>query len=237
MAVTSINNGDYIKVKGVNFGTGAVSFDARVASASSGGNIELRLDSQTGTLVGTCAVQGTGGLQTWATKSCAVSGATGIHDLYLKFTGGSGALFNFNWWKFTPRDPLPDAGEADAADAGAMDAGVPDASGGGASGGGGSGGGTAGGASGSGGQPSGTGGMAAGSGGAVGMSGSSPGTGGSAGSASGGGPKASATKDEAGCACQSGPRPGNSELAFLAFVFATLLRRRAASGPSLPSRR
>ena len=29
--------------------------------------------------------------------------------MYLKFTGGSGALFNFNWWKFTPRDPLPDA--------------------------------------------------------------------------------------------------------------------------------
>ena len=60
MDVTSINNGDYIKVKGVSFGTGAISFDARVASASSGGSIELRLDSQTGTLVGTCAVTGTG---------------------------------------------------------------------------------------------------------------------------------------------------------------------------------
>src|SRR4029450_12955532 len=71
MNVTSINNGDYIKVKAVNFGTGAVSFDARVASASSGGSIELRLDSQTGTLVGTCAVLGTGGLQTWTTRSCA----------------------------------------------------------------------------------------------------------------------------------------------------------------------
>ena len=91
MDVTSINNGDYIKVKGVDFGTGATSFDARVASASTGGNIELRLDSQTGTLVGTCAVQGTGGNQTWATRSCTVSGATGIHDLYLRFTGGSGA--------------------------------------------------------------------------------------------------------------------------------------------------
>ena len=64
MDVTSINNGDYIKVKSVDFGTGAVSFDARVASASSGGSIELRLDSATGTLVGTCAVQGTGGVQT-----------------------------------------------------------------------------------------------------------------------------------------------------------------------------
>ncbi|MDP4181206.1 MAG: family 43 glycosylhydrolase [Bacillota bacterium] len=98
--VCNIENGDYIKVKGVNFASGAASFDARVASATSGGNIELRLDSPTGTLVGTCAVTGTGGWQTWVNKSCNVSGATGIHDLYLKFTGGSGNLFNFNWWKF-----------------------------------------------------------------------------------------------------------------------------------------
>jgi hypothetical protein len=100
--VTSIENGDYIKVKGVNFETGAKSFDARVASASNGGNIELRLGSLTGTLVGTCAVSGTGGLQKWTTVSCSVSDASGIHDLYLKFTGGSSTLFNCNWWKFTP---------------------------------------------------------------------------------------------------------------------------------------
>ncbi len=98
--VGNIENGDYIKVKGVDFGVGASSFDARVASATSGGNIELHLDSPTGKLVGTCAVQGTGGWQTWADASCTVSGATGIHDLYLKFTGGSGFLFNVNWWKF-----------------------------------------------------------------------------------------------------------------------------------------
>jgi hypothetical protein len=50
--------------------------------------------------VGTCAVTGTGGWQTWTDKSCTVSGAEGIHDLYLKFTGGSGYLLNVNWWKF-----------------------------------------------------------------------------------------------------------------------------------------
>ncbi len=100
MNVSYIENGDYIKVKGVDFGSGAVSFNARVASATDGGNIELRLDSPTGTLVGTCAVSGTGGWQIWTTKSCEISGATGIHDLYLKFTGGSGYLLNLNWWKF-----------------------------------------------------------------------------------------------------------------------------------------
>ena len=185
MDVTSINNGDYIKVKSVDFGTGAVSFDARVASASSGGSIELRLDSATGTLVGTCAVQGTGGVQTWATKSCTVTGATGLHDLFLKFTGGSGDLFNFNWWKFTPRDPLSDAG--------APDAGATDASGGangdGAPGTGGMAGGS-GGATGSGGGAAGTGGRVGGTGGAAASGGASgvggvPGTGGKTGGSGG----------------------------------------------------
>jgi arabinoxylan arabinofuranohydrolase len=99
--VDSIHNGDYIKVEGVNFGSGgASSFIARVASATSGGNIELRLDTTTGTLVGTCSVAGTSGWQTWATRTCTVTGATGIHNLFLRFTGNAGLLFNFNWWKF-----------------------------------------------------------------------------------------------------------------------------------------
>jgi len=107
MNVGFIENGDYIKVKGVNFGSGAVSFEARVASASNGGNIEIRLDSPTGKLVGTCAVTGTGGWQTWTTKSCSVSGAEGIHDLYFVFKGGSGYLFNIDWWKFAQADSNP----------------------------------------------------------------------------------------------------------------------------------
>jgi len=99
--VANIENGDFLKVKGVNFSSGTASFDVRVASATSGGNIEIRLDDSTGgTLLGTCAVAGTGGWQTWTTKTCTVSNATGTHDLYLRFTGGSGSLFNVNWWKF-----------------------------------------------------------------------------------------------------------------------------------------
>ncbi len=100
MNVSNISNGDYIKVKSVDFGTGATSFQARVASATSGGNIQIRLGSTSGTLVGTCAVPGTGGWQTWTTVNCNVSGATGVRDVFFVFTGGSGNLFNFNWWKF-----------------------------------------------------------------------------------------------------------------------------------------
>ena len=101
--VCKIENEDYIKVKGVDFGTGgARKFDARVASESGGGSIELHLDSLKGPKIGTCTVEGTGGWQSWTTKSCEVTDAKGIHDLYFKFTGGNGSLFNFNWWVFTP---------------------------------------------------------------------------------------------------------------------------------------
>jgi hypothetical protein len=102
MNVDSIHNGDYIKVKGVDFKTGPKLFEARVASATNGGSIELFVDSVNGTKMGTCTFQGTNGWQTWVTKSCEVSAVSGKHDLFLKFTGGNGLLFNFNWWKFTP---------------------------------------------------------------------------------------------------------------------------------------
>ncbi|HMA64171.1 MAG TPA: carbohydrate-binding protein, partial [Chitinispirillaceae bacterium] len=102
MNVDSIHNGDYIKVKGVDFNnSGSKLFEARVASGANGGTIELYLDSLTGTKIGSCTFQGTNGWQSWVTKSCAVSDVSGKHDLFLKFTGGNGLLFNFNWWKFT----------------------------------------------------------------------------------------------------------------------------------------
>ncbi|MDF2541741.1 MAG: hypothetical protein K0S47_1459 [Herbinix sp.] len=106
--VAFVDNNDYIVFNNINFGSGASSFEARVASAANGGNIEIRLDSATGTLVGTCSVTNTGDWQNWVTKSCSVNGATGVHTLYLKFTGGTGNLFNINWFKFsTSSTPTP----------------------------------------------------------------------------------------------------------------------------------
>ncbi len=98
MNVSSISNGDYIKIKDVDFLGGITSFEARVSSSSGDAKIELRLDSKTGTLLGTCDVSGA---SSWTTKTCAVTGATGKHDLFLVFTGGGGDLFKFNWWKFS----------------------------------------------------------------------------------------------------------------------------------------
>jgi len=98
--VTEIDNGDYIKVKSVNFGVGTKSFKANVASVSQGGKIEIHIDSQTGTLLGTCMIKSTGGLQNWKVQTCKVTNVKGIHDLYFVFKGNDGKLFNFDWWEF-----------------------------------------------------------------------------------------------------------------------------------------
>ncbi len=109
MNVTSISDGDYIKVKNVEFLDGITSFDARVSSSGSDATIELHLDSRTGTLLGTCDVSGA---SSWTTKTCSVSGASGTHDLFLTFTGSGDNLFKFNWWKFTgPTVPSGDGDE------------------------------------------------------------------------------------------------------------------------------
>ena len=100
MDVTNISNGGWIQVKNLDFGSGASSFSARVASSTSGGNIEIHLDSATGTIIGTCAVTGSGGTQTWKNVSCAITGATGRHDIFMVFTGGTGSLFNFESYSF-----------------------------------------------------------------------------------------------------------------------------------------
>ncbi|MBN2163404.1 MAG: family 43 glycosylhydrolase [Pontiellaceae bacterium] len=103
--VTSISNGDWVRVRGIDFGAGATNFVARVASTLSNGSIELRLDSLDGAIAGTCAVPDSAGPQNWSSAVCDVSGASGVHDLYLKFNGGSGdALFNVDWWQFNLDD-------------------------------------------------------------------------------------------------------------------------------------
>ena len=98
--VTDISNGDYIKVRSVDFGKGAKTFEASVASASAGGKIEIRLDNRNGELLGTIDVKNTGGWQNWATVKGKVKKATGVQDICLVFKGGEGELFNFDWWRF-----------------------------------------------------------------------------------------------------------------------------------------
>lgn len=101
MNLADLDNGDWVKVVGVDFGTkSAKKFNARVASAEQGGAIELRLGGLDGRLIGTCKVENTGGRQQWKDVSREVSGVMGVQDLYLKFTGGDKPLMVLDYWRF-----------------------------------------------------------------------------------------------------------------------------------------
>lgn len=110
MNVTAISQGDYIKVREVDFRQGVTSFEVRVSSASGNAAIELHLDSRTGPSLGTCDVSGA---SSWTTVACPVSGAEGVHDLFLTFTGNGDNAFKFNWWKFTGPTPTEDDTQSD----------------------------------------------------------------------------------------------------------------------------
>ncbi|GHG07154.1 glycoside hydrolase family 64 protein [Streptomyces zaomyceticus] len=100
-----LSNGDWLKYSSVAFGTrGATRFTARVASGAAtgvSGLVQVRLGSPTATPIGSFAVAGTGGWQTWRTVPADISPTTGTHDVYLTFTSGQPADFvNLNWFTF-----------------------------------------------------------------------------------------------------------------------------------------
>ncbi|RED94650.1 putative secreted protein (Por secretion system target) [Marinoscillum furvescens DSM 4134] len=95
-----IHDGDWAMYSNVNL-TCATNVDIRASSKTSGGNVEVRLGSPTGTLIGTVAVTGTGNWGNYSIFSAAISGASGVQDVYLVFTGGSGYLFNVDWFEFS----------------------------------------------------------------------------------------------------------------------------------------
>lgn len=96
--VTSIHNGDYIMVKGVNFSEKAKSVEVSVASLY-GGKIEIRIDKIDGPIIATVEVNTLheGGI--WRTITTSVENTEGVHDLYFVFRGEKD-LFNFDWWMF-----------------------------------------------------------------------------------------------------------------------------------------
>ncbi len=74
------------------------SFVARVASADSGGSLEIHLDSPTGILLGTCALPQTGGNQAYTDAYCGFSGASGTHTVYLLYIGPPGISAGVQWF-------------------------------------------------------------------------------------------------------------------------------------------
>ena len=101
MYIFDINNDEYIRLRGVDFGEkGAKQFSIVAAAAAQAGcTITLRLDSKSGDAIGTVDVKSTGSVEKYRSFSEKVKGATGVHDLYLCFSKASGDV-RLDWWTF-----------------------------------------------------------------------------------------------------------------------------------------
>ena len=100
--VTDIHRGDYIKVRGVDFGdAGAIRFTARVRAEKTC-TLIVRIDSKSGTesVVGRLTVEPTNG--EWQEQTCELTETvTGLRDLYFTFNGSSDSKLDFDSWQFS----------------------------------------------------------------------------------------------------------------------------------------
>lgn len=97
--VTSINHGDYMLVKGVDFANGAKSIEVSISPVN-GGEIEIHVDKIDGPRIATVDVNSSREAGFWKTFSAPVEKVKGVHDVYFVFRGEK-ELFNFDWWQFS----------------------------------------------------------------------------------------------------------------------------------------
>ncbi|MBO4905416.1 MAG: family 43 glycosylhydrolase [Bacteroidaceae bacterium] len=99
MYVFDIDNGEYIRLRGVDFGVqGARSFSITAASTGSV-TLTLRVDSPEGPAIGTVTIGRTGSVEKYRPFSTKVKNAVGVHDLYLCFDKASDDV-RLDWWQF-----------------------------------------------------------------------------------------------------------------------------------------
>jgi len=101
MDIGSISDGNWAEFPKVDF-SGKTEFQARVASASNGGRIEVHLDRLDGPLACTLTVPSTGDWQKWIDVSAPLTGIDGEHPVFLSFHGGSGFLLNLERFQLNP---------------------------------------------------------------------------------------------------------------------------------------
>jgi len=89
--VARIDDGDWVQYSQVDFRDGATSLVAKVASASGGGTIDVKIGGcsagKTGTSIGTCEVTSTGGADQFQPLRCTLTKTSGPNDLCLAFSG------------------------------------------------------------------------------------------------------------------------------------------------------
>lgn len=101
LSVVDVNNGEYICVRGVDFGKNKARRFEVSALPLEGGNLKIRLDAPDGKIVGNVNIPQGNETSKYELYSCELNAVSGIHDLYLSFEGENNKdLFELDYWKF-----------------------------------------------------------------------------------------------------------------------------------------
>ena len=104
--VTSIHNGDWIRVREVDFGDQEPTMAViEMLNFKNPGSIQIYIDKmEDGRPIATIPVNNDNMMITAPVRG---TGITGVHDVYLLFSGGDEELFDLDWWKFNSHVNLP----------------------------------------------------------------------------------------------------------------------------------
>ena len=99
MYVTDINDGEYIRLRGVDFGNKPPREFTITAASTGSCTITLHVDGVCGSVIGKVTIGATASLDDYKTFTAAAEIAQGVHDLYLCFSNATGET-HLDWWQF-----------------------------------------------------------------------------------------------------------------------------------------
>jgi hypothetical protein len=93
--VTQIHNGDWIKIREVDFGQDSPDeIELEILNFRTPGVVEFYVDALGGNPFASLDIRDSGAMETSIARP-----VTGMHDVYVLFRGGDDQLFDFDWWQ------------------------------------------------------------------------------------------------------------------------------------------
>ena len=97
MYIFDINDGEFIKLRGVDFKEGAKRFNI-TAAATGHCDITLHIDSENGPVIGKVKITETGDVENYRIFNTKLTKVKGVHDLYICFSNVAGDV-RLDWWE------------------------------------------------------------------------------------------------------------------------------------------
>jgi hypothetical protein len=99
--IQNLINNSYVDFPNIKDLKANATINFNVSSISKNVRIEIREDSSTGTLLGTCVLPNTGSFANYKTVACNLKNTAEITNLFFVFKGEKGELARFDWFNFS----------------------------------------------------------------------------------------------------------------------------------------